>query len=111
MGLSPTRTLHTGLRMATKTETIEQTKIKFPSQYNVVLHNDDKTTFEFVVELLVDVFDKSIEAAVDLTLKVHNDQKAVAGTYSREVAEQKKAECMVRIMNSNYPLVVTVEEM
>lgn len=96
--------------MATQTQTAEKTKIKFPSQYQVVLHNDDKTTFEFVVELLVDVFNKSIEEAVGLTMKVHHEDSAVAGIYSLEVAEQKKHEATTRAETSNFPLKVTLKE-
>ena len=53
---------------------------------------NDESTMEFVVELLVAVFHHSEESARDITMKVHNDGKGVAGVYYYEIAEQKVAE-------------------
>ena len=47
----------------TKTGTRSQTRILYPSKYNVVFHNDDFTPMEFVIQILVEVFDRTLEQA------------------------------------------------
>ena len=80
--------------MAAQTNTREHTKnrIKKPSLYHVVMHNDDFTTMEFVVEILMTIFNKGKEEATALMLAVHNSQKAVVGTYSYDIARTKAEE-------------------
>ena len=68
----------TDIQEATK----EEVRIREPKKYKVILHNDDKTTFQFVIELLIYVFHKSKEDAFLLT-------NQVVGVYNKEVAEQK----------------------
>lgn len=87
-------------------EEIRQDK---PKMYSVVLHNDDFTPMEFVTILLSDVFNKNVDQAVQLMLKVHNEGKAVAGTYTRDVAETKQSQSMERAQREEHPLRVTVE--
>lgn len=96
--------------MSTKTETVEQVKIKFPSMYNVVLLNDDRTTMEFVVMILIEIFDQDQKAAVETMMAVHNEGKGVAGTYTKEIAEQKAEECRQLAKANEYPLSLAVEE-
>jgi len=66
--------------------------ISKPKKYSVIMFNDDSTPMEFVIELLVNVFNHSEQAAQDITVKVHNEGKGVAGVYYYEIAEQKVAE-------------------
>lgn len=80
-----------------------------PGKYKVVLFNDDKTPIEFVIALLMKVFRHAEAAAVDLTMKVHNDGHAVAGIYSYEVAEQKGIEGTNLARQHGYPLIIKVE--
>jgi ATP-dependent Clp protease adaptor protein ClpS len=80
-----------------------------PSKYKVVLFNDDKTPMEFVIAMLIKIFRHSEDAAVDLTMKVHNEGHAVAGIYSYEVAEQKGIEGTNLARQHGYPLVIKVE--
>jgi ATP-dependent Clp protease adaptor protein ClpS len=80
-----------------------------PSKYKVVLYNDDKTPMEFVIAMLIKVFRHSEEAAVNLTMKVHNEGHAVAGIYSYEVAEQKGIEGTNLARQHGYPLIIKVE--
>src|SRR4051812_28395967 len=60
-----------------------------PPKYAVVLHNDDYTTMEFVIEVLRRYFGKTGEDATRVMLKVHQEGKGVAGVYSYEIAETK----------------------
>ena len=89
---------------------ITKQKIKEPSRYKVVVYNDNYTPREFVVEMFVMIFRKSQSDAVDLTLKIHNDGKAIAGTYSAEVAEQKTAEAIELARANGHPLIIKVEQ-
>lgn len=93
-----------------QTSTKTKTAITYPNRYNVVIHNDDFTPMEFVIQLLIEVFNKDIDSAKEITLKVHNEGKAVAGTYSFEIAEQKVSECVVICRYNGYQLKVTAEK-
>jgi len=90
--------------------TPELTKIKPPSKYNVVLLNDDSTPMDFVIQLLVSIFNKTDKIANDITLEVHEKGRAIAGTYMFEVSEQKCAEVLAGAKMSGYPLAATVEQ-
>ena len=67
---------------------------------------DDFTPMDFVVEILVQIFDKDLEAAVELMLSVHHGSYAVAGIYPRDMAQTKAAEAVRRARAQGYPLKV-----
>ena len=50
-----------------------------PKQYYVVMHNDDSTPFDFVVDVLMDLFSHDNDTAADLAHKIHTDEKAIVG--------------------------------
>lgn len=85
-------------------------KLKEPSKYKVVVYNDNYTPMEFVVEMFMNIFRKNQPDAVDLTLKIHNEGKAIAGIYSAEVAEQKSSDAIKMARANGHPLVLKVEE-
>ena len=93
----------------TKTEIRTQVGISYPNRYNVVIWNDDFTPMDFVIQLLVEVFNRSLEQASDITMEIHTNGKAVAGTYSKEIAEQKSHEATVITRHSGHPLSITCE--
>lgn len=80
-----------------------------PEKYSVIMHNDDVTTMDFVVDMLRKVFYKSIEDATMLMLDVHNNGQAAIGTYSLDIAASKanKAMCMAR--EQGFPFQLTIE--
>jgi ATP-dependent Clp protease adaptor protein ClpS len=80
-----------------------------PKRYAVLLHNDDYTTMEFVVEVLTNDFSKPSEEAMALMLKVHEEGKAVAGIYSFEIAEAKVEKVTEKARRSGYPLKLSLE--
>jgi len=75
-------------------QVIEEQEVKIPNLWKVIFHNDDKTTMDFVIFLLVKVFHKSPQDAYALTMEVHNDGAAIAGVYTHEIAESKMNICI-----------------
>jgi ATP-dependent Clp protease adaptor protein ClpS len=84
-------------------------KLEQPRLYNVLLHNDDYTTMEFVVMVLVSIFHHSEEDAVRIMLEVHHKGIGVAGTYSYSVAETRAEKTMRLARENEFPLRCTVE--
>ncbi|MDO4462445.1 MAG: ATP-dependent Clp protease adaptor ClpS [Bacteroidia bacterium] len=77
--------------------------------YDVVMHNDDETTMEFVIDILRAIFFKSDSDAVELMMKVHNEGSAIVATYkSLDIAQSKvnKAEDLARA--NSFPLSLSV---
>ncbi len=93
------------------TDVAEQVRqrLKPPPHYAVILHNDDYTTMEFVVEVLKRYFRKTEEEAMKVMLKVHHEGQGVAGVYSLEIAETKVAQVQQLAESRGYPLKCTVE--
>ena len=85
-------------------------KVAEPPKFAVMLHNDDYTTMEFVVEVLLEDFRKTQEEAMGLMLKVHTEGKAVAGIYSHEIAETKVAKVTEKARRASFPLKLTIEK-
>lgn len=81
-----------------------------PSMYKVLLHNDDYTTMEFVVEVLMVVFNKSPEAATEIMLSVHKKGLGVCGVYTYEIAETKVNTVTQLARDRGFPLKCTLEE-
>lgn len=94
-----------------QTDVAVATRIKTPRvpKYNVIMHNDDETTFEFVIAALIEIFDKDQVTATALAYEIHNVGSAAVGCYSREVAESKVSETTERARARGFPLVCTVE--
>ncbi len=74
------------------------------------MHNDDVTTMEFVVQVLVDVFHKSIEDASEIMMKIHTQGKEICGIYPREIAEFRIYKTLHLAKNAHFPLLCTMEE-
>ena len=89
--------------------TEEEHRTRRPRLFKVLLHNDDYTTMEFVVQVLMDLFHHPQEVAMRIMLQVHRDGIGVAGVYTFEIAETKAAYVMERARESEYPLRCSVE--
>jgi len=90
-------------------EVKDQPKSERPRKYKVLFHNDDYTTMEFVVEVLRRFFHKNDSEALHIMLTVHTKGNAVAGVYSRDVAETKVAQVTDHAKQHGMPLLVTAE--
>ena len=67
----------------------EKLEIKEPSQYNVVVHNNDFTSYDEVILVLSQAFKITHQEALDIAKKVDSDGKSICGTYSKEIADMK----------------------
>jgi ATP-dependent Clp protease adaptor protein ClpS len=88
----------------------EQTRVKPPPLYKVVLLNDDYTPMDFVVVVLQTVFAMSREKATQVMLQVHREGMGVCGTYVREVAAAKVDQVRDIARKHQHPLQCTMEE-
>ena len=95
-----------GVGLATRT----RPKTKKPSQYKVLLLNDDYTPMEFVVHVLERFFGMTHAQAFDIMLTVHKKGLAVVGVFSFEVAETKVAQVMDFARRHQHPLQCTMEK-
>ena len=87
----------------------KKSKTRKPPQYKVLLHNDDYTTMELVVEILVRIFNKTETEATHIMLTVHHRGIGTAGVYSRDVAETKVVESTEVARSCGAPLKITME--
>lgn len=98
--------------MAVQGQTREKTKIntREPKHYRVIMHNDDFTSMEFVVDILVDIFKKDVPEAERLMLMVHNSGRAAVGTYTYDIAATKVDAALTRARAEGFPFRMTLEE-
>ena len=78
-------------------------------RYYVIMHNDDKTPIDFVVEILMTVFKHEQQLAVELTMKIHEEETAIVGMYNEEDAEQKVEDTTQLARANGFPLKTTLE--
>lgn len=88
----------------------DKVKIKKPKNYKVVMYNDDYTTMEFVINILVSVFNKRLMEAEKIMLDVHEKGKGLAGIYSHDIAITKVSTAMSMAKEKGFPFKLTVEE-
>lgn len=86
---------------------IDYSEIK---KWNVIFHNDNITTMDFVVSVLVELFNHTEETAEEITLKIHTEGKCVVGKYIYEIAQQKASDTLEIAGMYNFPLNVTIEK-
>ena len=81
-----------------------------PKKYKVILVNDDYSTMEFVVFVLMNVFYKTYDEAYDITMSVHDSGKGVCGVYVLDVAMTKTSEVTALAKENDFPLKAFYEE-
>lgn len=96
--------------MSTATETETKVRLKLPSLYKVVLLNDNYTPMDFVIQVLVELFNKTPTEAHELCIQVHEKGRGVAGIFTREIAEQKVKDTLTVAQHYGHPLKAITEE-
>jgi len=99
-------------KMQNQVGVIEDTDIK-ESHYpmmKVLLHNDDKSTFEYVIQVLMQIFGKPAGDAKKITLNIHETGLGLAGIYTQEVAELKLEQVVSCNSVTGFPLKATMEK-
>jgi len=84
--------------------------VREPPMYRVLLHNDDYTTMDFVVEILMLVFNKSPEEAVNIMLNIHRKGIGLCGVYTYEVSETKVETVHAIAREHGFPLKCSMEK-
>lgn len=100
------------LKMPQKTVIKQNSKfeIKKPPMYKVIIYNDDYTTMQFVVDILIKIFKKSAVEATQIMYDVHRKGIGIAGIYVYDIAATKTAQAMSMARNSGFPLKFSMEE-
>ncbi|TYQ15909.1 UNVERIFIED_CONTAM: ATP-dependent Clp protease adaptor protein ClpS [Acetivibrio alkalicellulosi] len=97
--------------MAHKTIQKEDTITDYtiPKMYRVILLNDDYTTMEFVVEILISIFHKTATEATKIMLDVHEKGKGIVGVYTYDIAKTKIMQVEQIAKEREFPLVSVME--
>ena len=105
----PFKTFGKRLRMESRPVLEIAEKVKTPRLYAVMMHNDDITTMDFVVDVLVKIFHKSKQEAAAVMMQVHEEGKGAAGVYTYDIAVTKKMHADQMAAEKSFPLRLTVE--
>ena len=84
-------------------------KTEPPKMYQVVLLNDDYTPMEFVVMVLQEYFNRDLETATQIMLKIHHEGRGVCGVFSKDVAATKVELVLAAARRGGHPLQCTME--
>lgn len=85
-------------------------EVQEPPLYKALLHNDDYTSMEFVVNILENIFHKSPQEATRIMLNVHEKGIGIAGIYTREICETKIALVHELARKNEFPLRCSMEK-
>ena len=88
----------------------DELDLQEPNKYKVLLLNDDFSTMDFVIDVLVKVFRKSVDEASVIMLNIHNKGREICGTYSYEIASTKVAQVKSMAREQGFPLKAIMEE-
>jgi len=98
-----------GTKTLSKPKTLNIEKLKEPGEFCVILLNDDFTTMDFVVEVLMVIFRKSIEDANKIMLDVHKKGRGLVGMYPWDIAVTKAEQVHTAARENQFPLRCLVE--
>lgn len=90
--------------------TKDETEFDEPILYRVVMLNDDYTPMDFVVNILMEIFHKSYDDAVDIMMTIHKQNRSICGVYPFDIAEAKTVQVKKIARERSYPLRAIVEE-
>ena len=84
-------------------------KTKKPPMFDVILLNDDFTPMDFVVYVLIEIFNHNEDKANEIMLKVHNEGEASCGVFTKDLAETKSFEVNNLAKINDHPLISIVK--
>lgn len=85
-------------------------EIAEPGMYRVIMHNDHYTTMDFVIEVLMAIFNKSAAEATKIMMDIHRKGKGVCGVYTYDIALTKISEVHSIAKKNEFPLKCSYEE-
>ena len=88
----------------------EKIKTKLPSMYKVIMHNDHYTTRDFVVDILIEIFNKKENEATKIMLDIHKKGAGICGVYTYEIAETKIQLVHIKAKEEGFPLRCSMEK-
>ena len=94
----------------TSTQHEQESKLAEPKMYKLLLLNDDITTMDFVIEVLMKIFHYDFANASRIMLEVHHNGSGVCGIFTEEIALSKQKQVAIAAKNANYPLQTRIEE-
>ena len=97
-------------KKSSKTFAESKFRVQEPELYKVVMLNDNYTTMEFVVEILIDIFGKTEAEARKIMLAVHKQGRGVAGIYVYDIAVSKVEQVKKKATAKGFPLKCVVEK-
>ena len=98
-----------GVNIGTDLDEFEDTKLKEPEMYRVILLNDHYTTMDFVVEIIRTIFHKSAGEATKIMMDVHKKGQGVVGTYPLDIASTKVWQVQEKAREKDFPLECVLE--
>jgi ATP-dependent Clp protease adaptor protein ClpS len=102
--------VHVNIGRHTDHSVKKKEKLKEPDNYRVVLLNDNYTTMDFVVEVLMSIFHKNEEDAEQIMLDVHRKGRGIVGVYTLDIAQTKANQVHVLAQGREFPLKCIVEK-
>jgi len=84
--------------------------LALPAKYRVILHNDDYTTMDFVIDVLMRFFNHDEHNATQIMLAIHKRGRGICGIYSAEIAEMKVSQVTHYAQENQFPLRCTMEK-
>jgi len=99
-----------GRQSSGSVRTRRETAAKRPDLYRVVMHNDDFTPMDFVVDILVRIFGRPPAEATQVMLQIHNSGAGTAGVYAYDIAMSKMMQVHRFAEEHRHPLRCTVEK-
>lgn len=88
----------------------EEIELQVPKKYKVILLNDNYSTVEFVIQVLMQIFKKNLEEATAITMNIHENGRGICGIYTYEIAQTKVAQVRANARKAEFPLKAIVEE-
>lgn len=88
----------------------DELELEEPKKFKVFLLNDDYSTMDFVIDVLLNIFRKSLEESEKIMLNIHNNGKEVCGVYTYEIAATKVAQVKTIAREKGFPLRAAMEE-